>query len=300
MSDRRDAVGPTAADTYRDTRPCVRKALGSPLMSAQDSPTLPPSDSSKVVERARFEGVFRPFQILCRMATGLRSELAQSLGVAFRKPGEAIGESWEIIHRDRLGLQARTHLLHETMSPLARNNNWSEILLRTAARLRVPVDPSMPAWRIEKAIFEHLSKSFVSTLGAEGEKAVDELSERAPALAYCLATTGVSSNGIRMILAGILRETSRASWKTADGVLRAADWINERVSKGVWTPSVSRGLSAVRSLLREAFLGWRESGLCEQILRGQERRTVPVIAAIYLESAVDENLEELKLMPEGC
>ena len=52
--------------------------------------------------------------------------------------------------------------------------------------------------------------------------------------------------------------------------------------------------------LREAFLGWRESGFCEKILRGQERRTVPVIAAIYLEGAVDENLEELKLMPEGC
>ncbi len=253
-----------------------------------------------VAERARFEGVFRPFQILSVMATDLRTELAKWLGVAFRRPGEAIVEAWEIIHRDRLGLQARTHSLSEIISPLARNNNWSEILLRTAARLRIPVDPSLPAQKIEKAIFDHLSRNFVSTLGADGEKAVEDLSDRAPALTYCLATSGLSWNGIRMVLAGILHATERAGWKTADGVLRAADWINERVAAGAVLPSVSRGLSAVRSILREAFLGWRESGFLDRILRGQERRTVPVIATIYLEAAVDENLDELKLAPETC
>src|SRR5262249_15142739 len=131
-----------------------------PAMSSSNRPSVGPH----VLQRARCEGVSRPRQILSRMAPGLRSEGAATRRPECRRPGEAVVEAWDIIHRDRSGLQARTHSLPEMVSPFSRNNNWSEILLRTASRLRIEVDPSLSATKLEKAIFEHMSRSFVGTL----------------------------------------------------------------------------------------------------------------------------------------
>ncbi len=92
---------------------------------------------------AQAQGVLRPYDILVRMHPSNRRLVADLLGCNLGPCIDPHAQAWRIINQNLRGLQARTHTLPEQLSPFARNNNWWEIVTRTARRLGVRFYPGL-------------------------------------------------------------------------------------------------------------------------------------------------------------
>jgi hypothetical protein len=240
-------------------------------------------------ESAEKQGVARPFAILSRMPAGVRREIASILGIYFRRPDEGPErESWDIINRDLRGLQARTHRLPETISPFSRNNNWWEIVTRTARRLRIRFDPGLPDRGVERLIFERVAAAVVDRLQPETLAALDRLIEGCPGLMRALASVPLSPDGVRLVMAGIVASTAAPAETLAQR-------LNRRLGAELWIPTVSRGLTFLLERLEQIVRGWRELPAFDRL---RARPVATVLAALYLHDAVLESLERFEAA--GC
>jgi len=244
--------------------------------------------------RAKSQGVDRPFEILRSMGTRLRERLAESLGL--RIPPEDLGdpdaESWIIIHRDRKGLQARTHLLPETISPFARCNNWWEILCRTARWLWIRFYPGVSEYAVERMILERTAQIAVSELPKEEVSSLDDLAGRLSGFRMTMGALELSEDAVRLVVAGLLRAYREAGEGTREGVAQAAAWLNERIQSHGFMPTITRGLQFLRESLDNMYDYWEE--LClKGCRRGTRvRKLALAISTIHLQDVLERGLYE--------
>ena len=242
------------------------------------------SPAGSPADLAEEQGVARPFAILSRMTGDLRREIASVLGIYFHGPAPAPEEeSWDIINRDLRGLQARTHSIPERVSPFSRNNNWWEIVTRTARRLRICFYPGLRDKEVERLIFHRLADRVVERLDPAVVEALDRFAERCPGLARALTSIPLPPNGVRLVIAGIVG--CRTS--PPEGVARR---LERRLGCELWIPTITRGLDYLLDRLEEVVRGWRELSAFDRLLPRKARRVATVLAALYLHDAASESL----------
>lgn len=224
-------------------------------------------------EMARRQGVDRPFRILIRMDEGSRAEIARALKIRLPVGSPPEVQAWDIINRDGRGLQARTHRLTERLSPFSRNNNWWEIVTRTAEWLRVPYYPGLSERQIERLLFESIADRLAAALRPEELSEIDRRAEEEPPLYDSLEAAGLSPNGIRLVFSGL--------------------WRSAPEPKPLF-PSWSRGLSQLLERSRQIFAQWSSLDAARRIFRPNEWRLAAALSALYLRSLVEENLEEFQ------
>lgn len=221
---------------------------------------------------AKSQGVERPYEILLRMDPLSRGEIAKVLCIELRQedPG---AQAWEIINRDGRGLQARTHWLQERLSPFARNNNWWEIVTRSARWLRVPFYPGLSEKELERLVFESIAERFVGALRSEELKHIDERLAQEPFLVDSLEASGFSTNAMRLILCGLPQSGPESA---------------------PLIPSVSRALTGLLARMREIYAHWHHLLPRRRIFGTNEWRLAIALCALYLQSTVEECLEEFQ------
>ncbi len=223
-------------------------------------------------ELAKSQGVERPFEILLRMDPQSRAEIAKVLCLELRQT-DPDAQAWEIINRDGRGLQARTHWLQERLSPFARNNNWWEIVTRSARWLRVPFYPGLSEKELERLVFESIAERFVSALHPEELAHLDEHLAQEPFFVDSLEASGFSTNAMRLILCGLAQNGPESA---------------------PLFPSVSRGLSGLLTRMREIYAHWHNLFPSRRIFGTNEWRLAIALCALYLQSTVEECLEEFQ------
>lgn len=244
--------------------------------------------------KAEEQGVERPFAILRSMGTGLRERMASLLGLRIprEKRGDPDAESWIIINRDLRGLQARTHSIPETFSPFARSSNWWEIVCRTARRLWIRFYPGLPDYEVERLILERTAQLTVSQLGREEISTLDDLAGRLSGFRLTVSALELSEDAIRLILVGLWRASAGAGAMTRAGAAQAAAWINERMQRYGFMPSVTRGLRFLRESMDGIFASWTEIPMRGRQRRSSLRRLALAISAIHLQDVVERRLCE--------
>jgi hypothetical protein len=240
---------------------------------------------------AESQGVVRPFDILLRMPAESRRLIAQTLDCPLGSLTDPEAESWFIINRDLRGLQARTHHLGEQLSPFSRNNNWWEIVTRTAIRCGVKFYPGLKDEEVERLLFEHLADLFVQRLAEADIRAIDEIAEANPEFCQAIASLRLSRNATRAVLTAIALATTRTGESLRDGAAKASDWIRSWSRTHTWTFSVSAGLRLMRQKLAEIYAAWQSRGLAEPPV-GNTSKVCAALAAIFLQDLVDRTLEE--------
>ncbi|MEQ8768005.1 MAG: hypothetical protein RL885_29145 [Planctomycetota bacterium] len=240
---------------------------------------------------AERQGVVRPFEILTAMPAESRAVIADTLRIRLRED-DPEAQAWRILNRNLSGLQARTHHIPEQLTPFYRNNNWWDIVTRTARRLKVPFYPGYKDEEVERLLFEHLTTRFVEEhVGADLE-AIDQLAETHPEIDAAMQSLGLSENGRRAILSA-LALADAPSGRVKDGLSKAADWIAE-FSRGQWTTSVSNGLRALKQRLTHVYRGWSTTGLSGH--QGNLSRVSAALAAIFLQDLIEKTLDEYESM----
>jgi hypothetical protein len=240
---------------------------------------------------AESQGVLRPFEILLRMPPEGRRLIAETLDCPLRARTDPEAEAWAIINRDLRGLQARTHHITEQLSPFSRNNNWWEIVTRTARRCGVKFYPGLKDEEVERLLFEHLSDLFVSHLPKDDIEAVDRIAETNPDFYQAIQSLRLSRNGMRAVLSAIAMATARTGDGLRDGAVKAGEWIRDWSRSHSWTFSVSAGLQLLRQKLTEVYRAWESRGLGEP-LAGNTGKVCAALAAIFLQDLVDRTLDE--------
>ncbi|MBN1421965.1 MAG: hypothetical protein JXP34_24545 [Planctomycetes bacterium] len=244
--------------------------------------------------KAKLQGVERPFEILRSMGTHVRERLAELLGLRIppEKRGDPDAESWIIINRDRRGLQARTHLLPETISPFARCNNWWEILSRTARWLVIRFYPGVSEYAVERMILERTAQLAVSELPKDEVSSLDELAGRLSGFRMTMATLELSEDAMRLILAALWRAYRQAGEGTREGVAQAAAWINEKIQAHGFMPTITRGLQFLRESMDKMYDYWED--LClKGCRRGTRvRKLALAISTIHLQDILERGLCE--------
>ncbi len=240
---------------------------------------------------AESQGVLRPFEILVRMAPEGRRLIAETLACTLPSKPDAEEEAWAIINRDLHGLQARTHHFTEQLSPFSRNNNWWEIVTRTAQRCGVKFYPGLKDEEVERLLFEHLADLFVARLPQDDIEAADRIAESNPEFFQAIQSLRLSRNATRALVSAIALAAARTGGSVRDGASKATEWIHEKIRLHTWTFSVSAGLRLLRQKLIEIFEAWETRGLAEPPGRSTGK-VCAVLAAIFLQDLVDRTLEE--------
>ncbi len=208
-------------------------------------------DRQSIAHLVAAQGVDRPFRILLRMPEANRIALANLLDcdVVAGEPAEL--QSWRLINQNLRGLQARTHRLHETLSPFARNNNWWEIVTRTAQRLGLRFQAGMKDEEVERLLFDHLAAEFVRTHVRKEDDPDQFLAELHPNLSRAIASLGLSHTGKQMLVATLLRAAAfdaDGGGDPREGHNRLSDWLR-RTMPWTWTTSISLGLRLLQQRL---------------------------------------------------
>lgn len=157
-------------------------------------------------ERARREGVSRPFEILVSMDPDSRARIAAHLGVQLDRLGDdAAAEAWAILHRDLLGMQARGHVAIERLLPV-KNITWAEMLRRTARWCRLSTDGSVD--ELERRIYEAFADRIVATWRPEEVSLCDAMASVQPWVLRLRERLALSRNGVRLAV----RSFSPVAW----------------------------------------------------------------------------------------
>ncbi len=243
---------------------------------------------------AQKQGVERPFRILARMPEGNRLLLGRLLGCRLQPGADPEAQSWQLINQNLRGLQARTHFLPETLSPFARNNNWWEIVTRTARRCGVRFYPGLKDEEVERLLFDHFAAELVRRQAPRGDDAERFLAELHPTLNRAIASLGLSRDGTRVVLAGLLRAAAEPDLADErEGANRVTDWLRRAMPRS-WTTSISTGLRMLQQRLGDIGavwfrLGWSRAG-------GNYGRVCAALAVIYLYDQVERAIEQFELV----
>jgi hypothetical protein len=229
----------------------------------------------------------------------VRGQVARCLGLTLATFGDdPARQSWRILNRDRIGLQARTHHLLQMASPFARNNGWREILVSTARRHGLAFDPDMRETDIEKIIFEHVADRLVAGMARSELLELDGLIDASPALVHALSSINLSQNAMRIVFKGLRRsdmiEVAVRGPDPAPSPSPAVEFgqrIHRYLGAPFWGPSISRGIRLVRERL--SFVSSALCDACLALARGRHR-VLPAISLIYLQDLVDASLDEFE------
>ncbi len=240
---------------------------------------------------AERQGVVRPFEILSRMPAESRSVIAETLRVQLREEN-AEAQAWRILNRNLRGLQARTHHLPEQLTPFYRNNNWWDIVTRTARRLKVPFYPGNKDEEVERLLFDHMAHQFVIGLAGSDVEELDQLAASHPEIEAAMQSLSLSDDGRRAILSALaLAQTP--SGKLREGLGKAADWITDW-GRGAWSVSVCSGLRALKQKLTEIYGALSSRSFSRS--DGNLSRVSAALAAIFLQDLIEKTLDEYEAM----
>ncbi|MFO0981839.1 MAG: hypothetical protein U1E76_08880 [Planctomycetota bacterium] len=239
-------------------------------------------------QRAYREGVQRPFEVLASMTPGARVEIADILGCRLRTGSSPEAEAWSIINHDLKGLQARTHHLAEKMSPFARNNNWWEIVTRTASRMKIRFYPGIRDVDVEELIFEHASRAAMQRWRSDRTK-LNAFATQNRSLIESLSYV-LPPNVARFVLFACA--CRGAGSRHDERFSRALAWVSEHFVPPALTFSMAAGLRFLREGFREIVRFWRDS---DAFGASSEGKLVAAIAAIYLFDLVQRELEGFAL-----
>lgn len=249
-----------------------------------------PTHTDDILRLVHAQGVQRPFEILRRMPERSRLLLGRLLGCALREGDAAEAQAWRLINQNLRGLQARTHRLPETLSPFARNNNWWEIVTRTARRLGLRFDPGMKDEEVERLLFDRLAHQFAARCLRDGVEPETFLAELHPTLSRAIASLDLSPDGTRALLGGLLHSADGGDAR--EGANRVTDWLR-RALPWSWTTSISTGLRVLQQRLCDVYEDW----VTQSPWRASNYGKVgTALAVIYLHAVVDRTREQFDLV----
>ncbi len=243
------------------------------------------------------QGVSRPFEILCQMPPASRRLIARALRLRLpptdpdRSGRDA--EAWAIINCDLKGLQARTHHIFEQLSPFARNNNWWEIVTRTARWLGVSFYPGVKEEEVERLVFEWLATRFDAELDDETRAALARITETNPELCRALASMRLSDAAMRAVLAAIALASVERGRSIEEGATTANGWIEEHLGRS-WTTPITRSLELLRSCTTEIYETWLARPVVGLgALTSRRGAFAATLAVIYFHDLIDRTIDEL-------
>jgi hypothetical protein len=234
---------------------------------------------------AEAQGVARPFDILVRMHPASRRLIADLLGCRLGNTLDPYAQAWRVINQNLRGLQARTHTLPEQLTPFSRNNNWWEIVTRTARRLGVRFYPGVPEQEVERLVFERFAQSFAQTNVAPEREVVDALAEASPDLQQAMMSMQLSPDASRSVLSALAIATARHDQGLREGCQTMRDWLRAHL-RWQWAVSISTGLRILQGKLTDIYRGWTSR------YAGRFGKVSAAVAVIYFQDLVDRTLEE--------
>lgn len=257
-----------------------------------------------ILRQVDAQGVQRPFGILVRMPEPSRLELGRLLGCRVQPGDLPEAQAWRLINENIRGLQARTHWVHEMLSPFARNNNWWEIVTRTASALGLRFYPGLKDEEVERLLFDHLAAEY---LRGDGNACGDPdrfLGELHPNLGRAIASLGLSPTGRHALLVTLLRAAAaepigpahrRAlptdSSDPREGHNRIADWLRKAMP-WTWATSIPTGLR---------LLHQRLGCVCHAFARACRRpgnygKVAAALSVIWLYDLVERTAEQFDVV----
>jgi hypothetical protein len=246
--------------------------------------------SEDILRLAQSQGVERPFRILLRMPEASRLLIGRLLGCSLRAGDLPEMQAWRLINQNLHGLQARTHRLHEQLSPFARNNNWWEIVTRTARRCGLRFYPGLKDEEVERLLFDHLAGEYIRRHVERAEDPDRFLAELDPNLGRAITSLELSQNGTRALVASLTRVAAGSTNDPREGANRLSDWLRRTVPRS-WTTSISVGLRVLQQRLGNIYESWARHGLVPWA-RSNYGRVSTVLAVIYLHDLVERTREQ--------
>lgn len=247
-----------------------------------------------ILRMVHAQGVERPFRILLRMPESGRLLIGRLLGCAVRRGDSAEAQAWRLINQNLRGLQARTHRLPETLSPFARNNNWWEIVTRTARRCGLRFYPGLKDEEVERMLFDHLAGEFLAHQQGVGDDPEVYLRECDPSLGRAIASLGLTPAATRALVVAVLRSAAGAGGDVREGANRMSDWLRAAMPRS-WTTSISTGLRVLKQRLADGYESWVTQGV-QRWAGGNHARVGVALAVIYLHDVLDRTLEQFELV----
>jgi len=252
---------------------------------------------SVFIEKAKKNGVLRPFLLLVAMAPIFRNQVSSFLGWSiFTKKffGDPHAEAWEIIHGSYTGMQARANKAYQKLNAkvLNRNCNWKDILVRTAkctfqrdfTKLVSCKEDLELISDLEKenAIYNELEEEFLVELGLMmksqmSQKQFEELeismkSEEAENLKYLISTNAQITKLEAMQYAfSITQQMARFSTRTI--LMRA---VLPSILQAVGVTILQAGLLATPMLI-VGFVALAANGIRIAFGSSEGRLFVPVV-----------------------
>ena len=248
---------------------------------------------SDYVEMAQAQGVERPFRILTRMPEGSRLMIGRLLGCHVRAGDLAELQAWRLINQNLRGLQARTHHLHEQLTPFSPNNTWWHIVTRTASRCGLRFYPGLKDEEVERLLFDYLASEYVKRFVRSAEDLDQMLWELDPNLGRAIASLELSPDGTRVLLASLMRAAAPGD-DPREGANRLADWLRYAIPRS-WTTSISLGLRVLQQRLGNIYEGWVRMGLVPWAHRNYGKVST-ALAVIYVHDLVDRTREQFEFV----
>lgn len=239
----------------------------------------------------RAQGVERPFDILRHMPERSRLLLGQLLHCDLQPGESAEFQSWQLINQNLRGLQARTHSLPEQLSPFARNNNWWDIVTRTARHCGLRFYPGLNDEDVERLLFEHFAEQFVQQLDDDREQGL--LAELHPTLEAAINSLGLSEAGRRALLATLLRGIGDGHADAREDMNRLRDWLRAALPWS-WTTSVSQGLGLLQQRLHDICRAWIAQGTMSWA-RTNYGKVGTALVVIHLHALIEHTREQFEL-----
>lgn len=259
-----------------------------------DNPVMVRRSDRRVIEElVQAQGVERPFRILLRMPETNRLALGRLLGCDVQAGEAPETQSWRLINQNLRGLQARTHHLHEQLTPFSRNNNWWEIVTRTAKGLGLRFYAGLKDEEIERLLFDHFAAEYSQRHIQRGEDPDQFLAELHPNLGRAIASLGLSRDGTRALVAALLRAAAGPPGDPREGSNRLADWLR-RAMPWSWTTSISQGLRALQQRLGDIHGTWVAKARLGGA--GNYSKVSAALALIYLHDVVERTLAQFDLV----
>lgn len=244
-------------------------------------------------DQVRAQGVERPFEVLLHMPEHSRLLLGQLLQCDLQPGESAESQAWRLINQNLHGLQARTHSLPEQLSPFSRNNNWWEIVTRTARRCGLHFYPGLKDEEVEHLLFEHFATQFAQQKDDETQQFLAELH---PTLKAAISSLGLSAAGKRALVATLLRGIAGGQDDAREGMNRVTDWLRSAMPWS-WTTSISQGLGLLQQRLHDICRVWIAQGR-RSFARTNHGKVGTALVVIHLHSLVERARDRFDLL--GC
>lgn len=275
--------------------PAHLRTRGALRPAAHNDAVAEPSIRRDIELLVQAQGVERPFRILLGMPEQSRLMIGRLLGCSVRPGDPPDVQAHTLISQNLRGLQARTHRLVEQLTPFSRNNNWWEIVTRTARRLGLRFYPGLKDEEVEQLVFDHLAAQYVRQHVRDGEDPDRFLAELDPHLGRAIASLGLSRTGKRALVASLLRTATDAPDDPREGANRLADWVRRAKPWWSWTTSIGTGLRLLQQRLGDIAEGWMRTGLLPWA-PGNWGRVGTVLAVLYLHDLVQRTIDQVDLV----